>query len=313
MKRKRLLSLTALCTCACLLAGCTDTPSVSFKNYWFKNAGIVTYGTETLTYKVEPSNISSGLSGNYTVNYSNGKYVTSLTAKEDGTYLYETEFSMDVSFTFGRETSQTFTDVSKTSSVFKQDAKLTPVKSTKEYVSHSPANNATSLATCYATYEYSVETNYNGGGGKSIVTNEKTGAKVSNNFTFEKDYTPVDNEHLLLSLRGISQSPTTYACYVYAPFSVQVQQVDATFGSKVKGKEFSYQKDGTSFKGVIPYYPVTLTINAKNEGASQTVWIAETDNPDLNTHRNVILRFETPLAYSMGALVYTLESAVFSK
>lgn len=312
MKRKRLLSLAALCTCACVLAGCTDTPSVSFTSYWFKDAKIVTYGTEILTYKVEPSNMSSGLSGNYTMNYSNGKYVTTLKVNEDGTYLYETEFTIDVSFTFGRETSATFQDVTKTTSVFKQNAKLTPVKSTKKFVNHSPVNNATSLKNCYGTYEYSIETNYSGAGGKCTVVNDTTGAKQTNSFTFEKDFTPVDNEHLLFSLRGISQSATTYGCFVYAPFNVQVQQIDATFGSKVSGKEFHYEKDGTAFSGVIPYYPVTLAINADNEGAAQTVWVAATDS-ELNTHRNVILRFETPLAYNMGSLVYTLESATFSK
>lgn len=314
MKGKRLVSLLAICTCACVLTSCTDTPSVSFKSYWFRTPGVVTHGVEKLTYKVEPSNMSSGLSGNYTINYSNGQYVTTLTAKEDGTYLYETEFTIDVSFTFGRETSETFTDVTKTSAVFKQDARLTPVSSTKTFVNHSPVNNAVSLANCYGVYDYTVTTNYSGSGGKTTVTNNTTNKTQKNSFTFDKELVPVDNEYLLFSLRGISQSATTYGCYVYAPFSVQVQQIDLAYGAIVKGKEFQYQANEKTVNGVVDYCPVTLTINADNEGSSQTVWVAKTadvSKNEINKHRNVILRFETPISYNMGKLVYTLQDAQF--
>ena len=48
-------------------------------------------------------------------------------------------------------------------------------------------------------------------------------------------------------------------------------------------------------------------------GTSQTVWVAKTTDAQKNSHRNAILRIETPLYYSMGSLVYELKDATFAE
>lgn len=314
MKRKSLISLTAFLVCASVLTACTETnKKVSFTEYWYKDSGVTTASAETLEYAVSFKK-GNGITDGYSADYTSGVYTTSLSVTDDGNYLYETSLSIDVTFTYGRAQTETFTDTVKTSAVFKKDKKLTPISSKREIVGHSPTNAPTALASCYSVVNYTVETKYAGGGGKTTIINNETKTKITPSFTYENDdYTKLDNEQLLLALRGISQSATTSSFYVYAPFTGVPQLVDAAFQAKKKGTEFSYTKDGAAFSGVIDYYPVTLSINDKNSGAAQTLWIAETNNPMSNDHRNVILRMEVPVSYSLGTLVYELKTANFSK
>ncbi len=318
MKRKILFSVTSLLLGATILGACTDVNyKVTFKNYWFTDANVPTASTETLTYDVSFEK-SNGIAEGYSVEYTNGKYTASLSMlTENGKdiYRYETSLTIDVQYTYKKDVSESFTDTVKTRVDLERNAKLTPISSHKEILNHAPTLNPTSLKEGYTLVNYTVDTTYSGNGGKTVVTNNATNKKETNTFSFEDKYTWLDNEELLLALRGISQSATTSNFYVYAPFSSNVQTIKAAFGSKTTGVEFEFKKDGadTATKAVIDYYPVTLSIDSKNSGSSQTVWIAATDDVMNNTHRNVILRMQMPVSYSLGTLVYTLESATYSK
>ena len=61
-------------------------------------------------------------------------------------------------------------------------------------------------------------------------------------------------------------------------------------------------------KKTIDYRSVTMKLSSSNPGATQTAYIATYDNAEMNTHRNVMLKLETPLAYNLGTLVYSLKS-----
>lgn len=316
---KKFLSAIALTLCAATLTACAGTSQkVTFEEYWLEDAGIAPNVSpetvlEALEYDVEFKK-ASGLNDDYDVYYENGVYKTKLTLNE-GVYRYETSLSIDVTYTVDGQ-SETKSDSIVSWVEFKKNAKLQPIKSHKEIVCRSPEGGGATIETCYKEYNYTVDTTYNenGLGGKSVIVNNDP---LANNdpqektFTVEDKYTCLDNEQLLFALRGLSQSTSTSSVSVYAPFSGVVQTINVGYSSLEKGTEFTFKKNGVSNKQVINYYPVSVKINAQLPGETQTAWIAETTNAHSNTFRNLILQLETPLAYNLGTLIYTLKSANF--
>lgn len=314
---KKLLSALALALCATTLFACSGTnEKVTFKEYWFEDANVTPATVlETLEYEVEFKK-SSGLSTNgYSVDYQNGVYTTKLSLSGD-VYRYETSLSIDAIFNAGSQT------VEKKDSLvswveFKKTAKLQPIASHKEFVNHSPSNGGSTIENCFIPYNYTVDTTYNadGLGGKSVIVNNATENKQENTqtktFTVEDKYTYLDNEQLLFALRGLPQSTSYANLSVYAPFSGAVQKINLQYSSLQKGTEFTFQNGENKTKQVINYYPVSVAINAQLPGATQNVWIAETSNAQANKFRNVILQWETPVAYNLGTLIYKLKSANF--
>lgn len=309
MKRKTILSVTALLVCATTLSACSGANNkITFKEYWFENVGYTpNFVTETLVYDVEFEKGSGLSTNNYTVEYTNGTFETKLTL-EEGYYLYETSLTIDVTYLYGSETF-TATDTTVSWVKFEDSALMQPISSHKEIKNHVLNSDGSALA----VYDYTLDTEY--------ATDHKTGStKLVDNTTPKKDdkpfeiedkYTYLDNEQLLLALRGISQTTSSGAFSVYAPFSTVVQTINVSFGSKVEGEEFSFEKNGTPFKNVVNYYPVSVSINAQSSGATQTAWIAATGDSSSNTYRNVMLQLKTPLSHNMGTLVYKLKSANF--
>ena len=86
-----------------------------------------------------------------------------------------------------------------------------------------------------------------------------------------------------------------------------MQKIDLTFASETGG-EFSYLLNGEEVKTTITYRPISLTIDDRNPGGTQTAWIAKTSNASNNTYRNMMLKLSVPLSYSLGNLVYTLSA-----
>ena len=317
MKRKTLISCLALTLCATTFTACVKTDKhVSFSYYWYQDADITTAGEETLVYDVR-FELSSGLSQNFTVDYK-GTLTTVLKTVDENKFRYESNLVMDVTYTLNGEM-ETLQDTVNSWVEFKNDKSLTPIASHKEIVNHSPANaTATALSDCYVKYDYTVDTTYASdlSGGSSTVVNGETQASQAPTFEFDDKLTSLDNEMLLLAIRGIN--PASYSAptfSVYAPFTNAVQTVKASFGAKEEGTEFTFKKDSEEEKKarVINYYPVTLSLDEKNPGQSQTAWVAQTNNAKENLYRNVILRLETPIAYNLGTLIYELSSANFSK
>lgn len=316
MKHKTLLAVTSLLLAGTLLASCSSSNKISFKNYWFKDAEVPQGTTETLVYDVAFEEGSGLADDSYALAYTNGTYQTTFSlAEKDGVkiYRYETQFSIDVTYSYGSE-SETFSDYVKSWVEFERSANLRPIASHKEYVSHSPVSGATSVADSYTKYHYSVDTTYASGAqsGQAVVTNLETQAAQTDSFEYEDKYTYLDNEQLLLAVRGLYQSASTsnpFYCYDYGKKSVQI--VNAAFGSKQEGATFAFSKNGSAYNGVVDYFPLELSLDAENPGATQTLWLAETEDSRDNTFRNVIVKMETPLSYNLGSLVYTLKSAEF--
>ena len=316
-KSKKILSIVAAALSACIFSSCSAASAqVTFKDYWFFNPNTTPDTVlEELTYKVKFEKSSSN-GDEYELSYNTGTYTTKLTSQEiEGQkyYVYETKLTISGQYVYDTQIKD-FDDEVTMYAQFMQNAKLTPVYSRKTIKSHTPTNNtALSVDSCYSLTDYTVETTYqqDATGGRSTLINNKTEKSSEFSFTLDGTYTCVDNEQLLLALRGLGQSSTAKLS-VYSPFANQVQTIDVTPNSKEEGVEYKYD-NGTQngFEGVIETIPFTIAINSKNSGASQTIWIAQY-NDQTNTHRNAILKMQTAVAYNLGTFTYTLTKATFA-
>ena len=146
-----------------------------------------------------------------------------------------------------------------------------------------------------------------------MITDLTNNASTTQTFEIDEKYTYLDNEQLLFALRGLDQKSSP-SFYVYAPFSNKVQTIYARFDALTTGETFSFNTEdgkGADTLRAISYYPVTLGIDEKNSGSTQTVWLAERTNASNNEYRNVILSMKVTLAYNVGTLHYSLQSADF--
>lgn len=327
MKTKKLIPLLALALCATTLAGCTNTDQrLTFSSYWNLSSVVAdTSVHETLAYDVT-FNAADGISSliDYELSYTNGTYTTELKNEIiDGQsiYVYKTELQIDVTYTFKGESNPTptsFRDVITTEAKFLNAANsLRPLSSTKTVVSHSPSMGTehTSLAECYTPYEYTVTTTYHEDGSKGSCTiTSDNGSDDPHDFEIDDKYTYLDNEELLFALRGIPASTSSAKAYTYNPYVERVQTVNISFSTD-ESDDFSFYKNQSSEKetATITYRPVSIVLNEKYPGEKQTIWYAKTTDPNNNTYRNVMLYLETPLAYSLGSLVYKLNSTSYTE
>ena len=318
MKRKSFVAIGAVALGLCLFSACTDIPKVTFNPYWYQDVDIVPENTlEELEYAVG-FEAGTGLY-NYSMHYSDGVYKTKLVTKAvDGKKVYEytTELSINVTYQYESTVSDKLADYVKTSVVFERETNnLYPISSHKELLSHSPINGDVNADFNFADwkYHYTVDVDYSKNEAVVVSSPNTENARTqTHSFEIDDEYTYLDNEQLLFALRGVNPSTTTAPKFsVYAPFTKAVQNVSATFASKA-AESFSFTKNGEEFSGNVSYFPVSLVLNQKDEGATQTLWIAAADNVKDNKFRNVILRYEAPVSYNLGTLIYTLKSANFS-
>ena len=316
-KRKIYTSIACALLCASTLTACSNIDyTVPLTAYWYDHyATTPSVVEETLVYKVTFEASSSLAGQDWAVSYNEGTYTTHLT-KENDTYVYRTELSISGTFSYGLENTHAFTDSVKTAVTFNDKSKA-PIYSWKEIHSTSPVNAPTAESYFTETHQ-TVETFYEADLSKgTCVTTDLTKAEpkpVTNTFEIDSKYTYVDNEQLLFALRGLNQK-TSPSFYVYAPFSRKVQTVNATFDALKTGDTFSFEtvddNKGKDTLRAIPFYPITLGIDEKNSGAAQTIWLAQLTDPSHNEYRNVILWMRVTLAYNVGTLNYSLQSANF--
>lgn len=315
MNVKRLIPTLALLVSVVGLSACSEADQkLEFNRYWNDNAQVSETVTERAEYSVAFEPDANPYVDDYKISYSDGKYVTLLTTNDDGTYTYETDLSIKVTYTFGQD-SVTKEDFVKTKLVFNDVSKsLKPITVEKEIYSHSPTNaSATKLDDCYTKFHYKLESTYSQSDDSASckITNLKNAenpAEETKNFSITNEkYSYLDNDQILFGLRAVSSTVTSAKIVSYSPFFTATQEINLSFSSETGG-EFSYTKNGTAVKENISYRPATVQINAKNPGETQTVWIATPSSTGSNLNHNVMLRYEAPIPYSLGKLVYSLNS-----
>ena len=322
MKRKTIVAISTLLVASSLFASCSSGGNkVSFGEYWYKNASISASvgATETVSYDITFTK-GAGIGKNYDIDYTNGEYTTTFSlVEEDGKQLYRltSTLTIDVTYTFNGN-SETFNDMVSSTVDFEKNVALTPIKSHKDMVTHSPkiSNSGDTVQGCFDLYDYTVDVVYNGAAGVSTVTNNRAENSVKqHDFEIDDadDYNYLDNEQLLFALRGLQPTATTTSntFLVYAPFSKVSQKISTTFGSKVAGEKFTFIKNGESqaSESTIDYYPISIELAESNPGSPQLVKIAATTSSKANVNRNMILEIQTPLSYNLGTLTYKVKSA----
>lgn len=324
MKMKKLGIILAGLMSISAFAGCTNVDQkVMFEPYWNENvsSGYVEID-ETLTYNVTFDKEDYTPLVNYTLDYSNGVYTTHLVgAKVNGEliYTYTTEFSIDVKFTLNNQ-SETFTDTMTSEVIFKS-AGLQPISSKKEFKSHSPKNGETAtLDQCYDEYHYTVEISYEDStSGKVVKMNNKLGTNDDNpeNNSFEidqKKFTYLDNEQLLFALRGMRATTTSAKVNVYSPFVNAIQKVSISFAADETRTE-KFSRNGEAEKEeTLTVRPASVVLDERNPGETQKVLVAKhSEASGINQNRNVLVYWETPLSYNLGALKYDLKDMTYTK
>lgn len=325
MKAKKLLPVLALALAATTFTACGDQ-SVAFGHYWFKES--LTKETnffEQAEYKISSKSTQSGYN-NYEVEYS-GKFTTTLeySATED-IYTYSTKLDVTASFKLG-ETESEVQDTAE--SWVKFDAasnSLRPLSSYKKMLCHTPISGEyESAEKCYVTvdYEYSADYEKNEIKGKCNLTSsrdEKAEMVLDNSFDFIKNYTFIDNEQILVAVRGFSADTTNATVSTYSAFAKGMQKVKFSFtdADENASETFDYtliNADGTENTAAknILCRTAKISLDQKNPGATQTVKFAKTKNANDNDYRNLILEITTPLAYSMGEIYYKLDKVSYKK
>ncbi|MBP3423161.1 MAG: hypothetical protein J6K86_05295 [Clostridia bacterium] len=315
MKLKKIALAVAATLALSSLAACTDNDQkLSFKDYWEKDSLSGSSAVdEKLTYKITHEK-EVGLDNlPYVLTYGEGTYVTTLKTHSQG-YIYSTSLTMPVTYKYGDDDAHSATDTVTTEVIFlRSNDGLRPISSTKNVVSHTPSTRSGgSSETCFLYYDYSVVVEYPTEGDATATITDKSVegdpiVKTSSFTASDKKYSYLDNELLLLALRAIPSSTTTGSVKVYSPYAKAMQKIDLTFASETGG-EFSYLLNGEEVKTTITYRPISLTIDDRNPGGTQTAWIAKTSNASNNTYRNMMLKLSVPLSYSLGNLVYTLSA-----
>ena len=324
MKRKLIPSLLALVLGVSAFGACTNSDQkVDFSNYWNENPLVAEEIHESLVYDVTFKANDTNLV-DYKLDYKDGKYTTELTSKVENdklVYTYATTLTITAIYTLGEATQESTDTVTSTVKFYEAGYGLQPISSTKEINASTPTPAANGeIDACYQKSHYTTSVSYNENctEGKAVVTYYPEGdvEKVYEN-TFEieqKKFSYLDNEQLLLALRAVRNSTSSAKLNVYSPFIETVQKVSWSFESEASAP-FTFTKNDEAINPTITYRVAKMVLDEKNPGATQTVWIAKKPetSSDKNTHRNLMLRLETPLSYSLGSLVYTLNSVSYNK
>ena len=326
MNKKTICAAFAL-ACCLPFAACSQTQPTSFNAKWRKitldpSETVSFPGTETAVYDVT---FESGGNSAFSVSYpEGGTYTTSLSAK-DGKYLYETRLDIKVRYTCAGETSDLFEDFVQSSVTFESTQKgLRPVRSEKISAAHVPASAAPSSLNgenaCYSAYFTRITTDYSQNTCTTEYFTDETFERAHDSYktqerSFEPDnkYSLIDNEELLLAVRGI-EGTAANVVYVYNTAAGKLQKVQISQSSK-ESTDFDFtivgrESEGTAHTGV-SYVPFSVAISDTNPGATQKVWVAQTTDTANNEYRNVILKMETPVSFNLGTLVYKLRSVDF--
>lgn len=247
MKRSvKILAVTLAAGMVVGLAACSDSDShITLDSYWYKDnyEGIqnstIDGAPETLTYKVT---FEGEGNGSYRVEYDEGTYTTTLTAKEfdwsyseltyadyrsdetETVYVLTTELNISGRYIYGSSETYSDEDVVEfknyaiTTTYFRSARNtLSPLYSKQTVRSTSPNGlTAASASTMCVTKQYEYEVFYNQSASEATFTyteyDAETGAELTDEgFTktvtgLGGNYTLLDNNSLYMAVRGMSLS-----------------------------------------------------------------------------------------------------------
>ena len=318
--KKPFLAIAALTLGVSMMTACSVDTTTNFTSFWNPTpVNEILPGTlETYEYEVSLKEKTASNS-TYSLDYKDGTYKTTLSIDPENSelYLLETTLTLSVAVQYKEQKTEYFSDSVTTKVKFKSAQNgLRPVYSEKTTVSTSPkALNTSSLADAYARYNYTVTTTYNDkctsatcervdfggeGTGFTAVGNYKK------NFSVPQKHTYLDNEQLVIALRGIS-SKNEQSLSVYNASQRKVQTVKSDMDD-VQSGSFHMSLNGEVKDYTIDYAVTSLQISGINSGEEQRYYIAQNVG-ESNTFRHMILRMETPLSFNLGTLEYRLIKA----
>lgn len=319
-KRVSIIGFSALLSSILLFSACTSVPELSFNANWYRNTALKANigGTnERLEYEVSFTPYEKN---GFSIDYSNGSFVTELKNGDVGGaegYLFTTDLEIFVSFSLNGEKSETFRDVVHTEAKFRSAAEgLRPVSSKREVLSHVPVSDQPdSLPLSYAEYHYSYAFSYEEEAGRISRANF-THTNLANMISDREKHFDIksgsflDNEQILFALRGVELSTLTRFTSINA-VTERAQEIEISNKTDVEYSP-SFSIGGNLVEKKISAAECTLGYLGSDRGTPQVLTYAKTTDPSANEYRNVLLKMETPVLYSLGVLRYELKSAQFS-
>ena len=329
MKKLKVAGLLMLLPLTLLTACGGETPALSFNANWYRNTALKSDIQNTYEHLEYEVTFESTPQDGFSVNYANGIYKTELkdgpVMLESGLlngYIYTTDLSISVSFTLDGKTSEIYEDSVHTEIEFLSAAEgLKPVKSFREVVSHSPVTKAPNrsladpLESCYAAFHNSYLIEYNEALTSASVTftdyssfgtpnEEKVNYKLGGKGTF------LDNDQLTFALRGLNLSTSaSFRTLDYVNRTWKNVQLPTATGLT---ESVNFEMDGVPVQTDIDAYSISVGYAGDYGGQSQVMVLAKTTDANANTYRNVMLRLESPILYSLGTLRYKLVKATFA-
>ncbi len=321
MRKRRLFGLLLLAPLG-LLAGCGGPLTLSFAPNWFYNNTIESLGGTNERLEYEVTFTPSGIEGT-SVSYDKGTYVTTLSAESVAqgektvlAYRYHTEFKISGKYTNGELESDIFED-SMVSTVWftKAEDGLRPIKSEKTVHSTVPFTENGSNDWVSA-YEFSYTFAYDEGLQNADYTLDiaaPASQKKQESGTIELDFgeTFIDNEEIVMALRGLSLSAST-AAIPFVTIDPQTRQT-VKVGYSVEAQNVAipaFTCNGELIEGNMDAVQVSCAYSTTNPGPTRRfLYAARTESS--KKYRSVLLRFENPVMYSLGTMTYTLKSATF--
>lgn len=211
------------------------------------------------------------------------------------------------------------------------DEEMRPLESRVKTYSHTPGQNND-----IAVYSYESAVVYSANGKSASVTvtdlsdeieeitEDTTGAYAASfkdrSYSLSdltEDYSCLDNAQLLFAARGITFADGDSHTFTAVSPAGGRRNVTMTC-SEVLTSNYSFTLDGQAVAEEEAGKPISTNVvtfalaggGATGLGVTHTVhYAARSSNPSANTYRNLPLRIESPVAYSMGSFVYVLESA----
>lgn len=240
-------------------------------------------------------------------------------------YCYKTALTIpEVTFTYNGETATLYNDGITSVCYFLSCADyLRPLYSEQTIVSATPANyQATSLAGTYTRLDR-VYKNYYDYKGTAVLTEltDNLDAQASGS-SVEKlggtSKTTFDVSSLEIAIRAmsnLSSSLSQSVRLVTAESGVQNYSLTGSSDALDSAESASVTallKQSGLFEGEdgeeVGTVAVSVSYSGALTGVSQTYWFAAVENKLNNTGRATMLKIQSPLAYGLGTLVYTLSS-----